>query len=50
METPASGLRQVLGESFAESLRTPPPPHTPRRAAFTVESGFRARPPPCSGS
>ena len=31
METPDSGLRQVLGESFAESLRNPPPPHTPRR-------------------
>ena len=31
METPASRLRQVLGESLAESVRTPPPPHTPRR-------------------
>ena len=31
VETPASRLRQVLGESLAESLRTPPPPHTPRR-------------------
>ena len=47
METPASGLRQVLGESFAESLRTPR--HRIRRAAFTVESGSRARSPPCSG-
>ena len=31
METSGSRLRQVLGESLAESLRTPPPPHTPRR-------------------
>ena len=31
METPASRFRQVLGEQLAESLRTPPPPHTARR-------------------
>ena len=31
METPASRFRQALGEQLAESLRTPPPSHTPRR-------------------
>ena len=31
METAASRFRQVLGEQLAESLRTPPPPHTSRR-------------------
>lgn len=31
METPASRFRQVLSEQLAESLRTPPPPHTARR-------------------
>lgn len=30
MDIPASRLQQVLGESLTESLRTPPPPHTPR--------------------
>ena len=31
MEIPASRFRQVLGEQLAESMRTPPPPHTSRR-------------------
>ena len=31
VETPASRFRQALGEQLAESLRTPPPSHTPRR-------------------
>ena len=31
METPASRFRQALGEQLVESLRTPPPSHTPRR-------------------
>ena len=31
MKAPASRFRQVFGEQLAESLRTPPPPHTPRR-------------------
>ena len=31
METPASGFRQTLSEQLAESMRTPPPPHTSRR-------------------
>ncbi len=31
MERPVSGFRQALGEQLAESLRTLPPPLTPRR-------------------
>ena len=31
VETPSSRFRQALGEKLAESLRTPPPSHTPRR-------------------
>ena len=31
METPVSRFRQALREQLAESLRTPPPPHTSRR-------------------
>lgn len=31
VETPASRFRQALGEQLADSLRNPPPPHTPRR-------------------
>ena len=31
VETPASRFRLALGEKLAESLRTPPPSHTPRR-------------------
>ena len=31
MEAPASRFRKALGEQLAESLRTPPPPHTSRR-------------------
>ena len=31
MEIPASRFRHVLGEQLAESMRTPPPPHTSRR-------------------
>ena len=31
VETLTSRFRQVLGEQLAESLRTPPPPYTPRR-------------------
>ena len=31
VETSASRFRQALGEQLVESLRTPPPSHTPRR-------------------
>ncbi len=31
MEAPVSRFRKALGEQLAESLRTPPPPHTSRR-------------------
>ena len=31
VETPVSRFRQAIGEQLAESLRNPPPPHTPRR-------------------